>query len=104
MAASALEPLRKAVELAPNNSTGYFHLGVSLLALDRDEEAKNAFRRMAALSPGDANQLYLLQKGYSRLSAALLERMADMAPESARLNQISKRSRNTSAQSIKSPT
>jgi tetratricopeptide (TPR) repeat protein len=84
----ALGPLQKAAELEPANSSAYFYLGVSLLALDRDEEAKNAFRRMASLSPADADQLFLLQKGYSRLSAALLERMAEMAPESPRLNQV----------------
>ena len=61
---------------------------ISLLALDRDEEAKNAFRRMAALSPGDADQLFILQKGYSRLTSALLERMTEMAPDSARVHQM----------------
>jgi Flp pilus assembly protein TadD len=88
MPASAIEPLRKASQLAPTNSTSYFYLGVSLLALDRDEEAKNAFRRMAALSPGDADQLFVLQKGYSRLAAALLERMTEMTPDSARVHQL----------------
>lgn len=88
MPASALEPLRKVAELAPANSTSYFYLGVSLLALDRDEEAKNAFRRMAALSPGDTDQLFILQKGYSRLAAALLERMTEAAPDSARVHQM----------------
>ena len=86
--AAALDPLRKVIELAPTNSTSYFYLGVSLLALDRDEEAKNAFRRMAALSPGDADQLFILQKGYSRLTSALLERMTEMAPDSARVHQM----------------
>jgi tetratricopeptide (TPR) repeat protein len=86
--ASAIEPLRKAAELSPDNSTAYFYLGVSLLALDREEEAKNAFRRMAALSVGDADQLFILQKGYSRLAAALLERMTEIAPDSGRLNQV----------------
>lgn len=86
--AGAIEPLRRAVQLAPENSTAYFYLGVSFLALDRDEEAKNAFRRMAGLSIGGADQLFILQKGYSRLAAALLERMAEIAPDSGRLNQV----------------
>jgi tetratricopeptide (TPR) repeat protein len=86
--AEALQPLRKAVELAPDNSTAYFYLGVSLLALDRDEEAKNAFRRMATLGIGGADQLFILQKGYSRLAAALLQRMSEIAPDSGRLNQV----------------
>ncbi len=88
MSQSALQPLRKALDLAPNNSSAYFYLGVSLLALDRDEEAKTAFRRMAGLSSPDADQLFVLQKGYSRLAAALLERMSEVTPESARLNQV----------------
>lgn len=85
---AALPPLRTVSEIAPDNSSAFFYTGVALLALDRDEEAKNAFKRMASLTPGDADQLFLLQKGYSRLSAALLERMAETAPESARLNQV----------------
>jgi tetratricopeptide (TPR) repeat protein len=85
---AALSPLRKASQIAPDNSSAYFYTGVALLALDRDEEAKNAFKRMALLSPGDADQLFLLQKGYSRLSAALLERMAEIAPDSERLDQV----------------
>src|SRR5690242_10649613 len=72
--ADALAPLRKAVELAPSNSSALFYLGVSLLALDRNEEARNAFRRMAGLSPANPDQLFLLHKGYTDLSAALLER------------------------------
>jgi Flp pilus assembly protein TadD len=87
-AANALAPLRKATELAPSSSSAYFYLGVSLLALDREEEAKNSFRRMAALSPNDPDQLFLLQKGYSKLSAALLERIAEVEPDSPRLNQV----------------
>lgn len=84
----ALEPLKKTLNLAPNNSTAYFYLGVCLLALDREKEAKQAFRAMAALTPADADQLYLIQKGYARLSSALLERMSEISPHSARLNQV----------------
>lgn len=88
MALAALDPLRQSIELAPASSAGYFYLGVSLLALDREEEAKGAFRRMAALNAGDAEQLYLVQKGYTKLSTALLERLAQSSPESARLNLV----------------
>ena len=87
-AAAALEPLRMAIQLAPNNSSAYFYLGVSLLALDRDEEARNAFKRMAALTPPDDDQLYLLLRGYSKLSSALAERLHEVAPDSYRLMQV----------------
>jgi len=86
--AAALEPLRAALQLAPNNSSAYFYLGVSLLALDREEEARNAFKRMAALTPPDGEQLYLLLRGYSKLSSALLERLHEVAPDSYRLSQV----------------
>lgn len=85
--AAALEPLRIAIQLAPNDSSAYFYLGVSLLALDREEEAHNAFKRMAALVPPDDEQLYLLLRGYSKLSSALLERLHEAVPDSYRLQQ-----------------
>ncbi len=87
-AAAALEPLRIAIQLAPNNSSAYFYLGVSLLALDREDEARNAFKRMAALTPPDDEQLYLLLRGYSKLSSALLERLHEVAPDSYRLQEV----------------
>ena len=86
--AAALEPLRIAIQLAPNNSSAYFYLGVSLLALDREEEAHNAFKRMAALTPPDDEQLYLLLRGYAKLSSALTERLHETAPDSYRLQQV----------------
>lgn len=86
--ARALEPLRIAIQLAPNNSSAYFYLGVSFLALDRTEEAHNAFKKMAALTPPDDEQLYLLLRGYSKLSSALLERLHEVAPDSYRLQQV----------------
>lgn len=87
-AAAALEPLRIAIHLAPNDSSAYFYLGVSLLALDREDEARSAFKRMAALVPPDGEQLYLLSRGYSKLSSALLERLHETAPDSYRLQQV----------------
>jgi Flp pilus assembly protein TadD len=86
--AAALEPLRIAIQLAPNNSSAYFYLGVSFLALDREDEARNAFKRMAALTPPDDEQLYLLLRGYSKLSSALLERLHEVAPDSYRLQEV----------------
>jgi len=86
--AAALEPLKIAIQLAPNNSSPYFYLGVSLLALDREEEARNAFKRMAALTPPDDEQLYLLLHGYAKLSSELAERLHEVAPDSYRLLQV----------------
>lgn len=86
--AAALEPLRMAIQLAPNNSSAYFYLGVSLLALDREEEARNAFKRMAALTPPEDEQLYLLLRGYAKLSSALAERLHEVAPDSYRLAEM----------------
>ena len=87
-AAAALEPLKISIQLAPNNSSAYFYLGVSLLALDREEEARNAFKRMAALTPPDDEQLYLLLRGYAKLSSALAERLHAVAPDSYRLQEM----------------
>jgi Flp pilus assembly protein TadD len=87
-AAAALEPLRIASQLSPGNSSAYFYLGVSFLALDREEEARNAFKRMAALTPPGEDEIYLLSRGYSKLSSALLERLHEVAPDSYRLHQV----------------
>jgi tetratricopeptide (TPR) repeat protein len=86
--ASALEPFRIAIHLAPSNSSAYFYLGVSLLGLDREEEAQNAFKRMAALTPPDDEQIYLLLRGYSKLSSALLERLHEVGPDSYQLLRV----------------
>ena len=86
--AAALDPLKIAVQLAQNNSSPYFYLGVSFLALDREEEAHSAFKRMAALTPPDDDQLYLLLRGYAKLSSALAERLHEVAPDSYRLRQV----------------
>jgi Flp pilus assembly protein TadD len=87
-AAAALEPLRIALQLSPGNSSAYFYLGISFLALDREEEARNAFKRMAALTPPSDDELYLLARGYSKLSSALLERLHEVAPNSYRTHQV----------------
>jgi tetratricopeptide (TPR) repeat protein len=86
--AGALEPLRIAIKLSPGNSSAYFYLGTSFLALDREEEARNAFKRMAALTPPSEDEIYLLARGYSKLSSALLERLHDVAPSSYRVHQV----------------
>ena len=86
--ADALEPFKRAIQIAPENGTAYFYLGVCYLALDREAEATTVFKRIAALIPADVDQLYVLMKSYSGLSSALLERMTEVGPDSHRIHQV----------------
>jgi tetratricopeptide (TPR) repeat protein len=51
---AALEKLRRAVAHEPESAWAWYHLGDTLLALQRPEEALPALRRAAELSPGTA--------------------------------------------------
>ena len=84
----ALEPLRKALQLNPDSSSAYFYLGAALLAIDRESEAKTAFSHMAAKAPAGDDEIYVLARSYSMLSAALLERLHALSLDSYRLNQV----------------
>jgi tetratricopeptide (TPR) repeat protein len=84
----ALEPLRKVLEASPLDSDANFYLGLSYLALDRDDEANKAFDRVAAGAPANPDELYWLLKGYSRASSAILSRLAELGEDSYRMHQV----------------
>lgn len=87
-AQEALEPLRTVVHTNPENMEATFYLGLCYLALDREDEANKAFDREAAKAPTDADELYFLVKGYSRLSSSMLSRLADLGEDSYRIHQV----------------
>jgi tetratricopeptide (TPR) repeat protein len=86
--AQALEPLRTVLEVDPQDSEANFYLGLCYLALDRDDEAGKAFDKVAAAAPAGADELYFLVKGYSRLSSAMLGRLAALDKDSYRMHEI----------------
>ena len=84
----ALEPLRTVVHANPANAEANFYLGLCYLALDREDEANKAFARQAATAPADVDELYLLVRGYSHLSSAMLSRLAGLGEDSYRMHQV----------------
>jgi len=84
----ALGPLRTVVHADPEDMEANFYLGLCYLALDREDEANKVFDRQAATVPVDVDELYLLVKGYSRLSSAMLSRLAALGKDSYRMYQV----------------
>jgi tetratricopeptide (TPR) repeat protein len=84
----ALAPLRLAAQGNPKDDEASFYLGLCYLALDRDDEANKAFDRLAAGVPENIDELYWLVKGYSRISSAMLSRLAGSGGESYRMHQV----------------
>jgi len=84
----ALGPLRVAAQANPKDEEASFYLGLCYLALDRDDEANKAFDRLAKGAQPNIDELYWLVKGYSRLSSAMLSRMAELGEESYRMHQV----------------
>jgi tetratricopeptide (TPR) repeat protein len=87
-AREAIEPLKRAVELDPQNSEANFYLGLCFLSLDREDEATKAFDRLASQAPANMDELYLLTRAYSRLSSAMLSRLATLGENSYRMHQV----------------
>ena len=80
----AVEHLRRATELAPDNAGAWHHLGEALAAEGALDEAEVAFRRAVELDPDD--QLALTHLGHTALAAGrrdegvrYLARAADIA-------------------------
>ena len=49
--AQAVDPLRRATEIAPANAEAHFNLGLAWLSLGKAEEAEGAWRRCLAINP-----------------------------------------------------
>ncbi len=82
---SAVEHLRRATELAPENASAWHHLGEALAADGEMSEADGAFRRAVELDPSD--QAALAHLGHTSMVAgrqeeglAILARAAEAAP------------------------
>jgi Flp pilus assembly protein TadD len=80
-APDAVEQLQRATELAPENPSAWHHLGESLAAEGRMEEADAAFRRTVELDPSD--QVALSNLGHTALAAGRSEEGADFLSRAA---------------------
>lgn len=87
-AREALEPLKRGIALDPASVEGLFYLGLCYLSMDREDEARKVFDRLAAKAPSEADQTYLLMKGLSRMSTAMLGRLSALGQDSARMHQV----------------
>jgi Flp pilus assembly protein TadD len=54
---SALEPLKKAVELRPDHAYALFNLGVTYLNLHDNLSAQDVHKKLKAVDPGLAKKL-----------------------------------------------
>lgn len=84
----AMDSLRAAVDGDPKDYEGSFYLGLCYLALDRDDEANKAFDRVAMGVQANVDELYWMVKGYSRVSSAMLSRLARLGDDSYRMHQV----------------
>jgi Flp pilus assembly protein TadD len=91
----AVEHLRRASELAPEDAAPWHHLGEALAAEGRVNEAEEAFRRAVEIDPDD--QLALTHLGHNAVAAGrkeegigYLTRASDMAhaPSSAAISLV----------------
>jgi tetratricopeptide (TPR) repeat protein len=87
-AQEAIEPLQRAVELDPSNREANFYLGLCFLSLDREDEASKAFDRLASQARATADELYWLTRAYSRLSSAMLGRLAAQGENSCWMQRV----------------
>jgi tetratricopeptide (TPR) repeat protein len=87
-AQQAIEPLQRAVELDPSNREANFYLGLCFLSLDREDEASKAFDRLASQARATADELYWLTRAYSRLSSAMLSRLAAQGENSCWMQRV----------------
>jgi tetratricopeptide (TPR) repeat protein len=86
--AEAIEALKMAARVNPQDNESNFYLGLCYLALDRNDEAEKAFERMAAQAPANVDELYLLIKAYTQVSSALLSRLVAVGKDSYRTHQV----------------
>jgi tetratricopeptide (TPR) repeat protein len=84
----AIDSLRAAADGDPKDYEASFYLGLCYLALDRDDEANKAFDRVAAGAEANIDELYWMVKGYSRVSSAMLSRLARLGEDSYRMHQV----------------
>ena len=77
----AVEQLRRATELAPENADAWHHLGEALATEGRTQEAGEAFRRTVELNPED--QVALTHLGHTSLATGHQEEGVDMLARAA---------------------
>ncbi len=88
----SIKPLEKAIALDPKVREAYINLSGSFQELGKDEEAVQVLQRAARIFPDDPEVLYCLGSLHYHLMFKAYGRMAKVAPNSYRYNQVMGRS------------
>ncbi len=86
--AASIEPLKKAIAINPHLRLAYINLGESYNELGKDEEAVDVLQRAEKVFPDDPEVLYSLGSLYYRLMFKTYGKMAQVAPNSYRYDQV----------------
>ena len=79
----ALNPLKKYVDLQPEDPGGAQTLGDALLATNQFREAVNEYKKVARLEPNNPHAWYGLNRSYTALADADFHAVEKTAPQSA---------------------
>jgi len=82
-ASAALKPLRTVLQLQPDQHQARQMLADALFSLDRLEEARTEYQRIATEDSQNATAWYGLGRCYELLSSTTFEKLQRLAPESA---------------------
>lgn len=83
--ASAIEPLGKAVALAPDDLNARTMLADALFSQERYRQSAGQFEEAAQRMPGNARVWQGIARSYDALAAELFDRLARTAPDSSEL-------------------
>jgi tetratricopeptide (TPR) repeat protein len=86
--AASIDPLKKAIAANPQLRLAYINLGASYDELGDDEEAVQVLQRAQKVFPADPEVLYSLGSLYYRLMFKAYGKMAEVAPNSYRYDQV----------------
>ena len=84
----SINPLKKAIALNPKLRQAYINLSGSYDSLGKEEEALQVLQRAEKLWPNDVEVLYSLGTLYYHLMFQAYGKMADVAPNSYRYDQV----------------
>jgi predicted Zn-dependent protease len=82
-ASAAVKPLRTVLQLQPDQHQARQMLADALFSLDRLEEARTEYQRIATEDPQNAPAWYGLGRCYELLSSTTFEKLQRLAPEAA---------------------
>ncbi len=86
--AESIKPLQRAISLNPKQREAYINLSASYNELEKDEESLQVLQQAAKVFPDDQDILYALGTTYYDLMFKTYGKMARVAPNSFRYDQV----------------